>query len=65
MQEPMLEMAGFHVHYIPEICYFYNKLTGNNDNSTPEKKKHKKDTYQLILSRQPYEKLGRLFKNEE
>ena len=25
MQQPLLEMAGRHVEYIPELCYLYNK----------------------------------------
>lgn len=42
IQYPVLEMAGIQrVVYLPEICYYYVIDTGDNDNSTPQKIKHR------------------------
>ena len=65
MQEPMLEMSGNHIEYIPELCYLYNRNHGNNDNSSPEKKKHKKEVYSMILKRQTYKNINSLWSLEE
>ena len=61
MQYPMLEMSGQHVEHIPQLCYFYNKQYSNSDNSTPEKKQHKRETYDDILERKTYQRIEKLF----
>lgn len=51
IQYPLVELAGLQrVQYVPEILYEYNRNTGLNDDSTPEKKAHRKETYQWILN---------------
>lgn len=58
IQYPVLEMAGIQrVVYLPEICYYYVIDTGDNDNSTPQKIKHRNQVRDDILGRKRYKKL--------
>ena len=64
MQHSIVELAGIsRVKYIPEMLYEYNKLYGDNDDSTQEKKIHRRATYQWMLGLTPLNKLDSLDKS--
>jgi len=52
---PMLEMAGHHIRFIPEILYTYNDLNPICDSKV--RRKEQMRCHQDIRSRRPYERL--------
>jgi glycosyltransferase involved in cell wall biosynthesis len=56
---PMMEMAGFHHRFIPEILYIYNEANPINDHKVSKELQHKLDL--VIRGKKPYEKLTHLF----
>ena len=70
LQHPFLELSGYkRIKYIPAICYLYTRDYGDNDYSTEEKKKHRRDTYRNhVLKKTPLKRLASLdegYENEE
>jgi glycosyltransferase involved in cell wall biosynthesis len=59
MMMPMMEMAGFHHKFIPDILYVYNEGNPINDHKVSEELQLKCD--RIIRSRSPYQKLTNLF----
>ena len=54
----MYELAGpDKIKYCPIITYLYNTNYGGNDNSTPEKREHRKQVHDEMVS---YPRLSRL-----
>jgi glycosyltransferase involved in cell wall biosynthesis len=59
MMLPMMEMAGYHHKFIPDILYIYNDANPINDHKVSKELQQKLD--QIIRSRKPYQKLDSLF----
>lgn len=63
MMLPMIEMAGNHCKFIPQILYVYNRETQLNDNKVNKELQCK--LYTNLRSQKPYEKLNELNINKK
>ncbi len=55
---PMLEMAGTHARYLPDILYFYNRTNPLNDHKVNFA--FQQECAQAIRDRKPYQRLSTL-----